>query len=209
MLDLLHAAVSAPNIIPTALLVFVLVYWLVVILGAIDLDFFDIDVEMEAEADVDGELSVSWLNHALAFFNLGQVPFMLFMTFWIVPVWVMAVLGNHYLENESLGFGLLLLVPILIVGLFVAKFLTAPFVRLFGKLDSDVAHNQSLIGRPCTVTSSASASRTGQARIVTNGAPLLLNVRTPDGLSMRRGDTALVIDYEPQRNVYLVEPYIH
>ena len=209
MLDLLHAAVSAPNIIPTALLVFVLVYWSVVILGAIDLDFFDIEVEMEAEADVDGELSVSWLNHALAFFNLGQVPFMLFMTFWIVPVWVMAVLGNHYLENESLGFGLLLLVPILIASLFVAKFLTAPFVRLFGKLDSDVTHNQSLIGRPCTVTSSASASRTGQARIVTNGAPLLLNVRTPDGLSMRRGDTALVIDYEPQRNVYLVEPYIH
>ena len=209
MLDLLHAAVSAPNIIPTALLVFVLVYWLVVILGAIDLDFFDIDVEMEAEADVDGEFSVSWLNHALAFFNLGQVPFMLFMTFWILPVWVMSVLGNHYLGNESLGFGLLLLIPVLVVGLFIAKFLTAPFVRLFGKLDSDVEHNKSLIGSMCTVTSAASASRTGQARIVTNGAPLLLNVQTPDGLNMQNGDTGMVIDYEPQRNVYLVEPYIH
>ncbi len=45
MNDLLQAAISAPNIIPTALLVFVLVYWLVVILGAIDIDFFDVDVE--------------------------------------------------------------------------------------------------------------------------------------------------------------------
>lgn len=66
MLDLLHAAVSAPNIVPTALLLFVLVYWLVVIVGAVDLDFFDVDVEMEAEANVYGEVSVSWLNHALA-----------------------------------------------------------------------------------------------------------------------------------------------
>lgn len=49
MNDLLQAAISAPNIIPTALLVFVLVYWLVVILGAIDIDFFDVDVETEAD----------------------------------------------------------------------------------------------------------------------------------------------------------------
>ena len=113
MLELLDAAVSAPNIIPTALLIFVLVYWLIVILGAIDTDFLDIDVDVEADADVDGEFSVSWFNHVLAFFNLGQVPFVLFLTFLVVPWWAITVLGNHYLGNESFIFSLAVLVPAL------------------------------------------------------------------------------------------------
>lgn len=74
--DLFNAAISTPNIIPTALVVFVLLYWLVVILGAIDIDFFDFDVDPDAEADVDGEISVTWLNwaaprHVLAFLQSG------------------------------------------------------------------------------------------------------------------------------------------
>lgn len=207
MLDLLNAAVSAPNIIPTALLVFVLVYWLVVILGAIDLDFFDIDVEVEAEADVDGELSVSWLNHVLAFFNLGRVPFMLFMTFWMLPAWVMVVLSNHYLGNESFGMGVLLLIPALFVSLFIAKFLTMPFVRVYQILDQD--DNTTPVGKVCQMKSSASSTKTGQAHIQTEGAPLLLNVKAYDGCTLTTGDTAIVIEYDQARNVYLVEPYVN
>ena len=206
MLDLLNAAVSLPNIIPTAVLVFVLVYWVVVILGAIDLDFLDIEVEV-AEADVDGELSVSWLNHVLAFFNLGQVPFMLFLTFWILPTWVISILGNHYLGNESFVAGGLLLIPALIVGLFIAKFLTMPFVRVYQILDQD--DNTTPVGKVCQMKSSASSTKTGQAHIQTEGAPLLLNVKAYDGCTLTTGDTAIVIEYDQARNVYLVEPYVN
>lgn len=208
MNDLFNAAISAPNIIPTALVVFVLFYWLVVILGAIDIDFFDFDVELDAEADVDGEISVTWLNHVLAFFNLGQVPFMVFMTFLIIPMWVISVMGNYYLGNETFWLSLILLIPNFIVSLFIAKFLTLPFIHLFGKLDHDIEKNKSLIGKICTVITSASDMSIGQARIQTNGAPLLLNVKTPEGMAMKSGDTGMVIDYEQDRHIYLIEPYI-
>ncbi len=208
MNDLLNAAISAPNLIPTILLVFVLVYWVVVMLGAIDIDFFDLDIELETDADVDGEFSVSWLNHVLGFFNLGQVPFMVFMTFLIIPIWVISVMGNYYLGNESFWVSLLLLIPNLIISLFIAKFLTQPFIRLFGQLDNDMERNMSLIGKICIVTSQASSKKIGQAKIDTSGAPLLLNIQTPEGKSVQSGDTGMVIEYQQDRNIYLVEPYV-
>jgi hypothetical protein len=204
MTELLDAAVSAPNIIPTALLVFVLIYWLVVILGAIDLDFFDVDVDLEADAD--GELSVSWLNHVLVFFNLGQVPFMLFLTFLVVPWWAITVLGNHYIGNESFVLSLLVLIPALLISLFFAKFLTMPFVRVYQALDQE--DNTTPVGKICRITSAASPTKVGQAQVQTNGAPLVLNVRAYEGSSLLAGDSAMVIEYDAGRNVYLVEPYI-
>ena len=207
MTELLDAAVSAPNIIPTALLIFVLTYWLVVILGAIDLDFLDVEVDVEAEADVDGELSVSWLNHVLAFFNLGQVPFMLFLTFLVVPWWAITVLGNHYAGNESFAFSLVVLIPALLVSLFIAKFLTMPFVRVYQALDQE--DNTTPVGKICRMTSAASHAKVGQAQVPTDGAPIVLNVRAYEGSSLLAGDSAMVIEYDAGRNVYLVEPYIN
>ncbi|MEK6476602.1 hypothetical protein WJR50_03670 [Catalinimonas sp. 4WD22] len=206
MNDLFNAAVAAPNIIPTALLIFVLVYWIVVILGAIDVDSIDIDVDMET--DVDGEISVSWLNHVLAFFNLGQVPFMVFMTFLIVPLWAISVMTNYYLGNQSFILSLILLIPILIVSAFVAKFATQPFVKLFSHLDNNYDRGERQIGKICTLMTTATNIKAGQARINTSGAPLLLNVVTDDGVNLFSGDTAIVLEYIPDRNVYLIEPYI-
>ncbi len=207
MLELLDAAVSAPNIIPTALLIFVLVYWLIVILGAIDTDFLDIDVDVEADADVDGEFSVSWFNHVLAFFNLGQVPFVLFLTFLVVPWWAITVLGNHYLGNESFIFSLAVLVPALIISLFIAKFLTAPFVRIYQALDQE--DNTTPVGKICRITTAASHAKVGQAQVSTGGAPIILSVRAYEGSSLLAGDSAMVIEYDAGGNVYLVEPYIN
>lgn len=141
----------------------------------------------------------------LAFFNLGQVPSMVFITFLIIPVWVISVMGNYYLGNESFGLSLLLLIPNLIVSLFIAKFLTMPLVHLFGKLDNDYEQSKTLIGKICTVTTSASATKAGQAKIITDGAPLLLNILTTNGTTLQRGDTGMVLEYQQERNVYLVE----
>ena len=94
MNELLHAAVAPPNLLPTGLLVFVLLYWLTVILGLIDFKSLDLEVAVDADSDLElgpdttdghlghhaGEAGVSFLNHALAFFNLGRVPLMVFVS---------------------------------------------------------------------------------------------------------------------------------
>lgn len=213
MKELFTAAASAPNLIPTLLLAFVMIYWLVVLVGAIDIDSLDVDVDldtdvdMDVDADVDGDLSGDGLNGVLAFFNLGQVPLMVFLTFWILPVWVLSVLGNHYLGNSSFLIGLLILLPALIAGLFMAKVLTNPLAKVFGKLNQE--SNETVIGKICTITTQATNQRVGQARVLTSGAPILLNVKTYEGTTLDRGETAMVIEQQEGRNIYFIEPYIN
>ncbi|CAN5903691.1 hypothetical protein BH24BAC1_BH24BAC1_27360 [soil metagenome] len=205
MPELLEAALSPANIFPTALLGFVLLYWGAVILGLLDLDFLDIEVETDT-GEVDGS-AVAWLNSALAFFNLGKVPLMLFMTFLALPFWVISLLANHYLVAWSELLGLVLLLPAFVLSLFVAKVLTQPFVKMFAALEKEHDSKETIIGQMCTVILPASATEMGQATVPTKGSPLLLNVKTTRGATLRKGETALVIDYNEHHKIYLIEPY--
>ena len=211
--ELLDAAVSPANIIITSLAVFVVLYWVVVIFGLIDLDTFDFDLDLDGDMDVDtdvdveGGVSVHWFNSVLSFFNLGQIPLMIFLTFWIVPTWIFSIMVNHTIGNSSFIIGLVVLLGGLFVCLFVAKILTMPFVRIFEKLNKEEDLDQVLIGKMCTVTISTSDVKTGQATVLTKGAPHLLNVRTLSGVEMQKGDSGLVLEYQQHNNVYLIEPY--
>ena len=207
MNELLQAAAAPANIIPTALLAFVLLYWLVVLVGLIDLDFINIEVETDGEPDVSGTEAIVWLNSALAFFNLGRIPFMLFLSFLLLPFWAIALLANYYLGTGGNFLGFLLLLPALIAALFISKILTTPFVKLFGILEKEHDSNAVVIGQVCTITLPASPTELGQATVKTEGSPLLLNVKTTGSANIRKGETALVIDYDEKSKYYLIEPY--
>ena len=144
MIEIIDFALSPANVIITGLLILMTVYWLIVLIGFVDLDMFDLDVDVDADADVDvdsdldGEgLHVGWLNHVLYFFNLGQVPLMIFLTFLILPAWTITMIVNSELGISSMLPGLLVLAGALFVSLFIAKFCTMPFVKLFGKMDAE------------------------------------------------------------------------
>lgn len=206
MSELLDAAVSPANFIITALAVFILIYWLTVIIGLLDIDLFDFDIDLDADAEVDG-VSVTWLNSVLAFFNLGQVPLMIFLTFLIVPAWAISIIVNNALGVSSFLIGLPILLGVLFVSLFIAKVLTMPFIKVFGKLSASDTQGEVLIGKICTVTIKTKSHKTGQATVQSGGAPYLLNVRTPEGVEMKKGDSGLVLEYLEDNNVYLIEPY--
>jgi hypothetical protein len=207
MAELLQAAFSGVNILPTAFLVFTLLYWLAVILGVLDLEFLDIDLETAGGGEAEGVSAISWLNGALAFFNLGKVPLMVFLTFLALSFWVISILANHYLNNNYELLGLLLLVPAFLAALFVAKVLTTPFVKLFAAFEKEHESTATIIGQVCTVTLPANPTELGQAAVKTTGAPLLLHVKTIQGCSLNKGETALVIAYDAENKFYLIEPY--
>ena len=209
MFEVLNAAIQPVNLFPTFLLVLILVYWLTVIVGLSDVSTLDFDFEVdtpEVDAEVHGS-SMAWLNSVLGFFNLGKVPFMIFLSFLALPFWVFSVLANHYLHNNSVLVAMFLMLAAFVASLFVAKFLTAPFVKVFAALDNDTSEGEKVIGRVCTVMLPVRSGNTGQAQLQTNGAPVLLNVRTPDGKQLEKGKTALVLQYNEKDRYYLVEPY--
>jgi hypothetical protein len=222
MKELLEAAFSWVNIIPTSLLIFVLIYWLIVILGLVHVDALDLDVHAAAHAEVDthsvllsevhtdsphpvakpAEVApVSWLDQALSFLNLGKVVFVSFLA---LPLWVISILANHYLGNESFIISLVLLIPAFIASLFAAKLLTTPLVKAFSYLYND-PEKEAVVGRVCTLLLPASHDRMGQAVIRRNGTVLMLNVKTAEGKQLDKGASALVINFEKGKNYYLIE----
>lgn len=223
MKELFEAAFSGLNIIPTGLLIFALLYWLVVMLGFVHVDAIDLDVDVDSDTDAhtvllsdmhgDGNhgnvaqqaaYSISWFNHVLAFFNLGQIPLMLFLSFLALPMWVISILINHYLGNTSFLFSLLLLIPNFVVSLFIAKVLTTPFVKVFSYLYKD-PDQEVVVGKVCTVLLPASHEKVGQAVVKNNGTVLMLNVKTAEGIQLDKGSNALVISFQKDKNCYLIQ----
>jgi len=211
MTDFLNQIFNGANAIPTALLLFVVLYWIIVILGFIGTDFLDIDLDIdadgEADLDVDGEgVEVSWINNVLQFFNLGKIPLMIWLSFVALPLWFIAVNLNHFLGFEGFLSGLLIFLPSAFVSLFFAKFATWPFVKMFEKLDAD-SKPKEIEGKTGTVTSSATASSKGMAEINYDGSFLRLMIRCHEGQNVKKGDKVLFIRKLDERGVYLVEPY--
>lgn len=216
MLELFHAAFSAVNFIPTALLVFVVFYWLLVILGAVDISSFDIDVDidldsdidLDADAEVDGgsEASISWINNILAFFNLDKIPLMVFLTFLILPMWVISIMTNYILGNTSFILSLVFLIPNFIVSLLIAKPSTYPFVKIFSILDKETENTQDLLGTVGKVIISASDQKLGQGEVLLSGSNYRINIKTKRG-HIKRGQKMLVVNHEKGASFYIVEPY--
>ncbi|HET9504296.1 MAG TPA: hypothetical protein VFO93_12205 [Hymenobacter sp.] len=205
MTDLLRAAVLPPNLPATGLLVFVLLYWLTVIVGLLDFKTVDLHVDAHDGPHLHSPDS-EWLNGALAFFNLGRIPVMVFLSFVALPLWVGSILANYYTGNTALLLGLLYLLPLFVGSIFLAKFLTLPFVKLFTALEKDHDGGAVALGKVCTVLLPTTTEHLGQAAVRIDGAPLMLNVRALNG-SIGKGETALVIDYDARRRCYLIEAY--
>ncbi|MES2732431.1 MAG: hypothetical protein V4714_11800 [Bacteroidota bacterium] len=220
MKELLDWAFISINFPLTLLLLVILLYWLTVIVGLIDFSFlhFDIDadihidghahVHLEKNIHVDVKAKQSLFTSLLNFFNLGKVPFMIFLSFMVLFMWSGSILGNYYLHNQSVGFALLLLIPNFISSLFLTKFLTFPLIHVFSDGKNEFEANSDLIGKPCTLLLSATEQKVGQAEVLSaTGAPLLLTVKTTTGHQLKRGERGLVIDYDPVTHTYLIEPF--
>ena len=211
MKEVFEAAFSAVNIIPTALLCIVLIYWIIVIFGVLDFEFldFDLDADADVDADVDSDAgshsgaSISLINHVLVFFGMGHIPFMIYLSFLALPMWIMSVAINHYIHNSSFLLSLLFFIPILIVSLFVAKFLTLPFVKIFGKMNKE--DGVIVIGKIATITLPIFENRIGQAEISYLGDSVIVKAFSKEEIP--RGETVLVVQYDEEKKAYYVEPY--
>jgi hypothetical protein len=222
MLEILKIAVTGSNIIPTFFLGLILVYWLIMILGLVNLDTFnmdvdagadvDVDVDVDAGVDVDGDVdagvdgahSGGVLQGLLLFLNVDYVPFMIVMSIFIFFFWFFAILVNVLpIEPGGLVAGLLL-VPCFLVSLFITKGITTPLVRLFKTIPDDYDSGAEVTGRICTILKDLSPGRLGQAELNDAGKHLVVNVKTTEEGGLKKGETALVMGKDKTKNFYNV-----
>lgn len=203
---MIHIFFQSANIIPTILFLVIIFYWLIVLIGAVDLDTLDFDLELDVDGDADVDsANLFGLNKILAFFNLGRVPLMVFITFLVIPWWFTTIIVNHWLGIESFIPGLFVLLPMLILSLFAAKFLTMPFVKIFDALDKD-NHERDILGTVGEVRITASSERTGQGEFKLDNAFLSINIRTKEG-EVKIGEKVMIVNDQQKNEYYIVERY--
>lgn len=213
MQALLQEALLPVNMVFTILLVFVMLYWLTVILGLIDISALDVDLDLDADVDADVDVdadtdmdshSSGWLSSSLQFFNFGKVPFMVVFSFLTLCMWALSILANHYFGHGSWITVAVLLIPNLAVSLLVTKIITTPLIPVFRHFDGS-AEPIEYIGQECTLTLPASSTDMGQAEVLIDDTPLLINVKLEEGNLLDRGSKALVINESPDGRYYIIK----
>ena len=157
MMDFLTEVFSAANIVPTGLMILVVMYWLLVILGVVGMDMFDIDVDVDADLGIDADFDVdmdidggvetapgsqlgggsattgneSFLRVVFDFFFLGDVPIVIIGSFLALFFWITTFVVNHYLNpDQQFVWSLLWLVPNLVATLILTRIALWPVAVL-------------------------------------------------------------------------------
>ena len=212
LIEFTEKVFSGPMLPASVLLVAVLAYWLFVMLGAVDLDMldFDLDIDLDPDVDVDVDLvhghgSPTELGLiVLRFLNLGQVPLMVWGERFALTFWGTSVLLFQWVDQTadplSIGKTVALVARNVGISLVITKILTQPLTKLFAEEHSITP--EELIGAHCVATTGISDSF-GQAETATNGAPLLLHVRSHSG-PIAKGSTVTLVAFDPEHNLYSV-----
>jgi hypothetical protein len=204
--ELLRVSLQPLNLPFSILLGLVVLYWLFVCLGFFSTDGLDGDMEMSGDAD--GLHSFGSLHSVLKFLHVGEAPLMAILSILVVCAWAFSVLANYYFNpGGAFGFGLLLLIPNLLVSLVLTRFLTKPLRVVFKLLSKDYDRHEKIVGQVCLITTGEVTERFGQGTVEIKGAPLVLQVRTSHGEILRRGDRGLIISEDKEKSCFHIIKY--
>ena len=202
MNEFLEVCTSWPALPFSILMGCVGLYWLLLVLGTIDLDMFDLDLDIDTDIDVNSSF-FDWGLVGIKWFNLGDVPLMFWLSIVALTAWSITVHYDGPMPNATRSELAVVMIRNFGLGLLAAKLLTQP---LKGKFKSKPPNTvREMIGRTCVVITSEVTPKHGNALChVSDGAPLQLNVRTVEG-AIPKSALVEIVDFSPDTGVYFVQ----
>lgn len=241
MSQLVAVITAFPTVIFSVLMVVVLLYWGMVILGALDVDLFGgaeghgegalegagegAEGALEGSGEGAGEGAAEGHGHGdvdadggdgehhgsggiLEAIGLRKAPITVTLSLIIFYCWAVCIIGSQLLAGVSLSPLLqntALLVGAVVLSLVATNLTSRPLGRVFEVHQAPA--RKTLVGQVCTVSTGRVSESFGQATVEDGGAGLLVPVRCDRPEALRRGQQALIIAYDDEREAYLVEPY--
>jgi len=207
---LLDVASQFPTLIYSTLLGIVVIYWIVGLLGLVDLDFSgDVDLDIDVDSDVD--ISVGGLAGLMLTFGLTGVPFTLVISIIILICWLISFYLQFYilawLPDGWLYYlmGSVASFIVFLVSLPLTAVVIRPLKGMFKSVETATSHD--LVGKNATIATGTVSETFGQARLFNNGAEILLDVRCDQEHNLKTGDNVLLIEYLQEQHTYMVAPY--
>jgi hypothetical protein len=202
----------------TVLLGFVLLYWMVVAIGAIDIDFLDFSIDLEAGDGLDMsdvvDVSMGGGDHGLfgmflAFLNIGQVPAAVIGTMVIMKMWMFGMAYHIWIEPELnldiplWGTWLMVFVVVCFSSLMLTGLTARP---LRGMFEADkLKTSASAVGKTCEVITTKVTDSFGQGELLRNGAAWVINIVCAEPNAVRKGDTVNILNYNQDNDTYTIE----
>jgi hypothetical protein len=168
-----------------------------------DVDFGD------GDADDGGDSGHGALAAIMSALHLRSVPatvvFSLIITFcWLVSVVTMQVITRSVPTLVGHLTSALVLLSSVVLALPLTSVAARPLAKVFAPKHAPLKSD--FIGRTCVVRTGSVTEKFGEATLHDGGAGLVLRVRIEDGKQLARGEQALIVDYDAERETYLVEP---
>lgn len=236
MNELIEASLRFPTVVFTILLGIAMVYWLFVLIGALDIDLLGgADASGAAKGLGDalaggakgGAEGLKGLGDAIAGskggaegaklavdgggvwsgLGLGKVPVTISVSLILLVGWCGSLLAMHHLPDvfgHAAWLPATVLVGVVIVAMPITALLVRPLHPVFELKEGK--SNRDYVGYTCTVTTGKVDHDFGQATVEDGGTVLNIPVRCDRTDVLARGDKALIIDFDPARQAYLVEP---
>jgi hypothetical protein len=189
--DFVDAALSFPAAIFTFLLAAVLVYWLLVLIGTLDIEIGDLDLG-------DG-------------LGLGGVPVTVTASVLVVVSWFVSLVGGVVSTVLDLGTvvtvvaGCGVLLVALVCGVFAARLVAVPLRKLYAP--GGEASRNDFVGRECVIRTGRVTGEFGQAEVTAvDGSSAIVQVRQTGEHALAYGGRALIFDYDIDGEFFWVAP---
>lgn len=208
MEQLFNVAAQFPTAIYSTLLGIIVIYWLIGLLGLIDLDFSgDSDLDLDSDTDI----SLDGFTGLLLTFGLTGIPFTLVISIIVLICWLISFYTQLYLLSWLPSGWLYYLVgalsslAIFFISLPLTGLLIKPLKGMFSRVET--ANSNTLLGKDATIATGTVSESFGQARLFNEGAELLLDVRCSSEHTLKKGDRVLLIEYLKETHTYTVAPW--
>jgi Protein of unknown function (DUF1449) len=201
---------SFPSVIFTGLLGLAMIYWLSVIIGALDIDLLSPDTDHDV-GDAGGVAHAS--SGLLNFISVGKVPVTIIFTVFSLLSWFMSMTGDAFLRTPMSAYigeflyGCAIFPCVVILAFILTGFLVRPLRGIFHAVSE---HGETALeGKMVRITSRNVSPTFGTATMDNAGAGILMNVICRDGVTLKRDDMAVVVEFDAQKQQYLVAPFNH
>ena len=209
MTAFLDYALGFPTFIFGALLVCMLLYWLIAMLGLLEVDSLDHWVLFDGSDHAHGvEHSASALAGLLLKVGLGGIPLTVILTVMFLLAWLASYVLCHFVPMPQ-GWSLVNILTGTVVGaaaLMLGFMATVMVLRPMRGLVAKIAPDETpkiLLGRTGLVRSAVVNATQGYGSVEDGGAGMNVQMRSPD-VDLPRGTTIVLIEHLPEHNAWRV-----
>lgn len=159
------------------------------------------DVDIDADGGAGG---------VMAALKLRSAPATVVLSVLILFSWFLAVAAMQVIEAVALTgtgatlFRLAVLVLTPILSLLPTSLAVRPLAKVFSPPVAQ--RHEGLVGKMCTIRTGTVNERFGEALLEDGGAGVVVRVRIDTGQKLGRGDQAVIVGYDPEKQEFTVAP---